>query len=482
MEHAGIRTRFVGRLKYPSGAAGRVLLALITLGVVLRVLTIVSWWPVTPTLEDGYQHWASAGPFLDPLHPAGYDLIVAVIGAVTRQIAVTVLLQHLIGIVSALLFGAATWRITGSRWAGLLPAAMVLLGADQIFLEHSIMSESWVVFEIAIGLYAAVRACQNPGGWVWPLVTGAAIAAAVMTRSAMLPLLPVVALAILLARTGSAWRWSEQGRAALVTVGAAGVLLVAFAGANSAFGQRFGIAPSPGWYLYGRVAQFADCRRFTPPPGTASLCQSTPPAQRPSAYIYDFSSQSPAVRRFGAFGRQDGLIGTWARRALLAQVGDELSTSWGYLRAYFVPGWLPKRLRPSSNGLDPQLDFTYPNAYFVTEIKQDLESFYAPFDVHPRHTGLRVLHDWQRVFRFGATLLVITTILTLIGLAIGPFSVRLAVLLFGGGGLSLLVAPVLTGTYAGRYSVPMAGPMMASAAVVLNELLRRARTRRRGAI
>jgi hypothetical protein len=46
---------------------------------VLRVLTSVSWWPVTPTLEEGYQHWASPGPFLDPFHPAGYDLIVAVV-------------------------------------------------------------------------------------------------------------------------------------------------------------------------------------------------------------------------------------------------------------------------------------------------------------------------------------------------------------------------------------------------------------------
>lgn len=43
------------------------------------------------------------------------------------------------------------------------------------------------------------------------------------------------------------------------------VVLLLVAAGNAHFGPRFGIAPSPGWYLYTRVAQFADCRRFTPP-------------------------------------------------------------------------------------------------------------------------------------------------------------------------------------------------------------------------
>lgn len=461
---------------WPSGAAGRVLLGLIVIGIALRLLAIVSWWPVTPTLEDGYQRFAS-NPFIDPQHPAGYDLIVAALGHVSRQIAFTVLLQHVIGLVSALLFGAAARRLTGSAWVGLLPAAIVLLDPDQIFLEHAIMSESWAILAIALSLYCVVRCCEEPQPWWrWPLGTGVAVAVAVMLRTASLPMIAVFAFALVLYRPRPFRRWREHFRAAAVMVSVAAVLLVAFAGASAASGQRFGIAPSPGWYLYGRVAQFADCRQFVPPRGTAALCQTTPTSRRPSAYFYTFESGSPAVRRFGVFGRDDAQVGSWARAALVAQFGDFLQTGWSYLRSYFVPGSLPARLRQASTELDPQLDFTNRgNPIVVSAIRIDLVSYYDRFTVHPMRWGLQFLHDWQRIVRFGATALFVTTVLTLIGLAVGDRRSRVGVLLFGLGGLSLLLAPVLTGTYSGRYTVPMAAPMVTAAAVTLAELGRRAR-------
>jgi hypothetical protein len=136
-------------------------LALIIAGVVLRLLAIASWWPATTTLDDGYELFTS-NPFENNLHPAGYSLIVAGIGLVTHEIAVPVLLQHLSGITSAILLWAATRRVSGSEWAGLLPAGFVLLDPDFTFLEHSIMSESWIVLGVSLGLYAAVRALEEP--------------------------------------------------------------------------------------------------------------------------------------------------------------------------------------------------------------------------------------------------------------------------------------------------------------------------------
>ncbi len=469
------RRRFADavRQSWPSGTAGRVLLGLIVVGIALRLLAIISWWPVAPTLEDGYQRFAS-NPFADPQHPAGYDLIVAALGHVSRQVAFTVLLQHIIGLLSALLLGAAVRRMTGSAWAGLLPVAIVLLDPDQIFLEHSIMSESWVMLAIAFSLYGAVRSCEEPERWWrWPLLTGVALAAAVMIRTASIPMVAIVPLAVLLYRTRPSKRWREQLRAAVVLVCTAAILLLAFAGASATSGQRFGIAPSPGWFLYGRVAQFADCRQFTPPPGTRSLCQTVPPSRRPSAYFYTFEPQSPAIRRFGAFGRDDAVVGGWARRALLAQFGDFLGTAWSYLHSYFLPGTLPARLRAASTELDPQLDFTNPgNPIVVSAQTKDLQTYYRHFTVHPVHWGLQFLHAWQRVIRFGAAALCITTVLTLLGLALGSRQARVGILLFGLGGLSLLLAPALTGTYAGRYTVPMAGPLTAAAAIALLELVK----------
>src|SRR4029077_4214149 len=110
---------------------------------------------------------------------------------------------------------------------------------------------------------------------------------------------------------------------------------------------------------------------------------STPPSRRPSAYFYEAVPQySPALRRFGAFGSADSLVGGWAKRALLAQPGDFIAAGWTYFRSYFVPSSLPARLKGSS-GLDPQLDFTNGgNIIFVAAALESLKAFFDPFTVH----------------------------------------------------------------------------------------------------
>jgi 4-amino-4-deoxy-L-arabinose transferase-like glycosyltransferase len=457
----------------PPGPAGYVLIGLLVVGIYLRLVAIVSLWPTTNALDDGYQLFAG-NPFEDPQHPAGYGLIVAGLGHLTREVAVPVLLQHLSAIASALLLFAATRRVADSAWAGLLPAAVIMLDPDLIYLEQAIMSESWSVLATSVGLYAAVRALDSPS-WRWPLLAGVALALGVTIRSAGLLLIPVVVLALLLGRPKPVRNWRRSWRAPVAAAAGAAVILLAFAAANASFGERFGISPSPGRYLYGRVAQFADCSRFDPPPGTEVLCEDTPAEARPGASHYLFGADAPAPRYFGPFGENDEVLGEWSQRAIRAQPLDFAETAWIYLRSYMVPGSRP----PETGGdIDPQLDFTYENAFFVPTIEGNLERFYDDFEAHRYEPGLEFLRAWQHVTRFGATALVVTTLLTAIGLVIGTRRSRIGVLLFGVGGLALLVAPVLTGNYLGRYVVPMAGPMMAAAAITIAELSRRWRAQR----
>ena len=77
-------------------------------------------------------------------------------------------------------------------------------------------------------------------------------------------------------------------------------------------------------------------------------------------------------------------------------------------------------------------------------------------------------------------MLSIGTALALVGLLVGTRRDRLGVLVLGIGGLSLIVAPALTGNYTGRYTVPMASPMLAGAAIALTALWREIRARREG--
>ena len=472
-------------------AATWCLLGLVVVGVALRVVTEFAWWPTATTLADSsiYARFAESNPFADPQHPAGYALILGAIGAVTREVAVPVLLQHLAGVASALLLFGATRRVTGSSWAGLLPAAIVLLNPDEILLEHAIMAESWAILATAGGLYAAVRAFDEPRPlWRWPLITGLLLAASVTIRTAGLATIAVVLLALLLASRG---RWRERARWATALAAAAGaaVVLVAFAFGNAAFGPRLGVGPSPGWYLYARAAQFADCDRFEPPPGTEALCESTPPDERAGARYYVFDPSAPAVRLFGAFPVQtdseaDKLLGSWAKRAVLAQPFDYLESVWENLRAYWVPSLMPVEAG-EGEGLDPLLDYrlSADEGFFGAvqlNVARDMQAFFHPFSLD-RHDGpLAVISDWQQVSRFGGTMLSVATVLVLIGLFIGSRRERLGVLVLGVGGLAMIVAPALTGNYTGRYTVPMAGPMLAGAAVAITALAREIRARRRG--
>ena len=469
------------RASWPSGGPGYALLGLLIAGAAMRLTAIFSWWPVTTTLDDGYELFASK-PFENDLHPGGYSLIIGAVGLVTHEVAAPVLLQHLSGIASALLLWAATRRVTGSEWAGFLPAAVVLLGPDYIFLEHSIMSETWIVLGLSAGLYAAVRAFEEPTPWWrWPLLTGLALALATTIRTAALFLIPVAAVALLLwprSTDRSRAHWGASG----AMIGAAAVILLAFATANATLGERFGLGASPGWYLYARAAQFADCNRFTPPAGTQALCEQRPEGERPGPRYYITDPSAPGPRNFGPFGEHDDLLGKWARRAIVAQPGDYAGNVWEYFRGYWVPGSRPDR--PDSGGeLDPQLAFTNglpdsgdytPSQVPTIELafERSLETFYNDFTVHEYRPGLEFLRGWQRVVRFGAIALSIATILALLGLAVGTRRSRVAVLLFGVGGLSLIIAPAFTANYYGRYTIPMAGPLAAAAAISILALWR----------
>jgi hypothetical protein len=112
-----------------------------------------------------------------------------------------------------------------------------------------------------------------------------------------------------------------------------------------------------------------------------------------------------------------------------------------------------------------------------------MEMLFTPFTAKRDPELLSALNDYQRVFRFGATALTVTTLLFLIGLLMGPRRNRVAVLVLGGGGLAMFVLPTLSIAYVARYTVPVAGLMTAGAAVAVMSIANGARAvwRPRGA-
>ena len=194
LQRSGPRSRRAARLwsrARKAGPAYWLLAAMVAVGLAMRVVAITSWWPAITTVADSWPYavYAETDPLGDPQHPAGYPAMLAVIGFLTRELAVSIIIQHLLGIVSALLLFAAVRRMTGSPWPALARAAVVLLNADQIFLEHTIMSEGPFVAVVAGAAYASVRAIDRPDPWWrWPAAAAALIVAAAVfpVRGALL--------------------------------------------------------------------------------------------------------------------------------------------------------------------------------------------------------------------------------------------------------------------------------------------------------
>jgi hypothetical protein len=439
----------------------------------VRGVACLALWPAATTLSDagGYAVHAAGNPLTDPQHPAGYAALLALLGLVSRDIAVTVLLQHALGIAAAVLLFATVRRLTGSPWPALIPAAVVLLDTDEIFLEHNVMSEGPFLFVLAGGLYAAVRSADTHGqaSYRWAALAGITIAAAAMVRSAGLVALPIVALAMALNRPPGHGRWHAP--ASFLAVACA--LLAGCGALNLAASGRFELTPATGWHLYARVGRFADCRRFTPPPGTRGLCESVPPAARgwgPDFYLY--TPGSPGRRLFGHIGSHDGALAAFAFQAILHQPADFVGAVWIDVRRYFVPSLRPHGWYIGWD-LDPQLQWNRsPGHAFTRDVHTQLVRFFDPFV--PRRNGqlLAVLSDYGRVFGFGAVLLTLCTLLTLAGLFVGPRPCRAGVLLLGGGGLVQLLVPTVSVLYMGRYLVPVAGLIAGSAAISVHGILR----------
>jgi hypothetical protein len=300
-------------------------------------------------------------------------------------------------------------------------------------------------------------------------LAGITIAAAAMVRPAGLIALPVVALAMALNRPPGHGRW----RAPASFLGVACALLAGYGALNLAANGRFELTPATGWHLYARAGRFADCRRFTPPPGTRGLCESLSPAGRgwgPDFYLY--APESPALRLFGHIGNHDGAVAAFAVEAILHQPADFARAVGVDMLRYFVPSLRPHGWYTGWD-LDPQLQWNRSGKPAYTRgVHAQLVRFFDPFV--PRRNGqlLALLSGYGRVFGFGAVLLSLCTLLTVVGLFVVPRRSRAAVLLLGGSGLAQLLVPTVSVLYMGRYLVPVAGLIAGSAAISVHGILR----------
>lgn len=263
-------------------------------GAGLRVAFLVLYRPAFLGDPDSgtYIDAAHHGLFSNAYDPAGYPLLIRFVHLIDPHLGALVVLQHVLGLATAALIYLAVRGETGSGLLGLLPAAVVLFDGYGLWVEHTPITESVFTFLVALALYLTFAGLNRAKLLV---AAGAVVAAASVVRPVGLTMIPVFAGWVLWCRPGSR-RIRAVSAAALVAPAVAGV--AAYLLVQQAETGFFGLTRDSGRVLYARVATFADCSRFKPPAGTATLCERIPSAARGS--FNQYLTGSPDHARPGA--------------------------------------------------------------------------------------------------------------------------------------------------------------------------------------
>lgn len=449
------------------------LVVLLALGLAFRVLLMVHYQPAVLSNADSarFLHFAgrSDGLFLDHFGPSGYAAFLKVTHWITNRLEATIALQHLLGLLTAILLYAGLWGLRAPRWAALVPATVVLLSGDEVYLEHTLLSEPPFMPLVAGGLYAAVRGLrESPRRPAWLAGAGALLAGAALFRNVGLALAPLTALWAVAAIPGG---WRPRLLSGAAVAAPAIVVLGGYALLASAAGETSGISDVSGWNAYGRSAPFADCRKFDPPAGTRFLCQDTPKDKRPGSLFYLWFKGSPARARFGHPPTGNDTLGKFGRAAILAQPLDYAS---------IVLDELPRFVDPTAD----HRRFTGGGRFSIARRSPDVERdvlFYVDRDyqAEPLHIGgfVKRVDEWQDTERVNNWLPLAFVILAALGLVAAPRGTRAGVWLYALAGASLAVLPAATLTLIARYTVPPTPFVAAAAALGLWGLIERFRRR-----
>ena len=447
------------------------LVALLTAALALRIFTMDAYRPAVLTMADSTAYvWAAGGELYgDAVRPAGYSLFLRGAHLVSADVSFTIGVQHLFGLVSALLLYLTTRRLGGGQWLSLVPAGAVALSGDQMMLEHTLLSEAPFTFLLCSSVYAAVRMLDSRQPALWGASAGLLLAAAATVRTAALVLVPLLALWGAFSVPGTWQRRLASGGAVL----AAGVALL---GAYSVFQHRaegtWTLTRASGWALYSRVAPFANCTEFTPPRETRFLCETTPTDQRPGPEYYGWVG-GPARARFGDPPTGNSQLEAFSQRVVLNQPIDYARAVLKDTVRYFVPGFGFDR---AYGGTGPELfvwDRRAPG--YEEQIEAAVESYYDSFDLRLSPGGVRALADYQDLVRVHGILLFQLLALGVVGLFLTSGRSRRGLILLLGTTIVLLVLPAATTAYSARYALPVEGLAAAAAALAGSAVLVRLR-------
>jgi hypothetical protein len=458
------------RLRVLRASRGALVVATVfAAGVALRIAFLVIYRPAFLGIPDtgSYLDAAHRGLFDNIYDPAGYPLLIRVLHAIYPHLSLLIVVQHALGVGTAALTYLAVRRVTGSTLLGLIPAALVLFDGYALWVEHTPITETLFAFLVAAVLYVAIRASE---GRVRLLVLdGVLIAIAGTVRPIGFTLIVVVAPWILWALrfrapARSHARARERSLALLAVLAPMLVVGAGYVLVQRAVTGYTGITKDSGRILYAQAARFADCSKFTPPAGTAALCETTPSEERGSfnQYLTGFPdgakqvtpggrSVSPAWRVFGPPPAGNSKLEAFGIAAILHQPLDYLGQIVGDFHYYWSDHH--RAFIAAAARVDPGIDRIVTSYYNTGPgVSSD---------------GLGFLRWYGDTIEVNGVLMIVLLLAPLTALLVADRRVRRAAVLFAAAGWLLPLASDAAASVDPRFMLPAYGPLAAAAAIGL---------------
>jgi hypothetical protein len=430
-------------------------------GIALRIAFVVIYRPAFLGIPDtgSYIDAAHRGLFNNVYDPAGYPLFIRILHAIYPHLSLLIVVQHGLGVGTAALMYLAVRRVTGSTLLGLVPAVLVLFDGYVLWVEHTPITETLFAFLVATVLYVAIRASE--GGVRLLVLDGVLIGIAGTVRPIGFTLILVVAPWILWAlppRVRSRPLALLAVLAPLLAVGGGYVLV------QRAVTGYTGITQDSGRILYAQAARFADCSKFTPPAGTAALCETTPSGKRGSfnQYLTGFPdratqvtpsgrSVSPAWRVFGPPPAGNSKLEAFGIAAIFHQPFDYIGQIAGDFHYYWS---------------DHHRAFIAAAAHPDPGIDQIVTSYYRT-GPGVSSDGLGFLRWYGDTIEVNGVLIILLLVAPLAALVFGDRRLRRAAVLLASTGWMLPLASDAVASVDPRFMLPAYGPLAAAAAIGL---------------
>jgi hypothetical protein len=428
----------------------RPFLVLVGLGILVRIIVMLAYFPAILLHADSprYARIGEWSIYSDFWMPAGYPMFLWLLRQLSRQLWLTIAIQHVLGLGTGTFLYLSMRRLGVARAIACIPAAIPLLSGDHLYLEHTIMADHLMIFLTAGGIWAATCGLVPNLRLRWLAIGSTLLAMAALTRSVGVVVLPILVLSTALwVRESFRTRFAALAAALLPGVG---VFALYVGGFYFGHGQYLGLTDMSGWNLYARVAPFADCGKFTPPDGTAILCEKRPPSNRPGPFGYVWDVESVPRKRFELGPTAARKLGEFAKRAIVHQPWDYARSVLIDLLRFIDPAIAPHRAYEGQGR--EILSFGWRDTAIEERLVQAMSRSYEGTQV--RLHCQNILAFYQNVSRPSGLILAVLLVLSFTGLVKARGSIRLGIALFGLSALGLYLVPVMTLSYTFRYGIP----------------------------